>query len=319
MSDPTDKPRGLAARSRTRSRAHSAETTRPAGEQLPLWSEAMRGVPNELVRSSLFSARDKREPRRTFRGEDLIVIGDGRIHYRGEELRQDDETVWLHVLHLARLQPLGESVEFTPHAFLKAIGWGTSAKEYARLREHLSRMQATALSIYSSRLGKGCSVSLIRKFEYTDDTGQKLARWRVYIEPEMRILFGGLYYTQLEWEQRMRLGTLACWLHGLFSSHTQPFPMKVATLKDGCGSAARDLKNFRYRLRRSLDELCAVGFLSQWHIDRTDLVHVVRTDPPEETLTLLTAQAEAEAGDAVDETATAAGIPEAGNGNSKPE
>lgn len=280
MSDPIEKARGLAARGTARQRPKSVETVRPAGEQLPLWSEALRGVPNEVVRSSLFSARDKREPRRTFRGEDLIVIGDGRINYRGEELRQDDETVWLHVLHLARVHPLGESVEFTPHAFLKAIGWGTSAKEYARLREHLSRMQATALSVYSKRLGKGCSVSLIRKFEYADEAGQKLVRWRVYIEPEMHILFGGVYYTQLEWEQRMRLGTLACWLHGLYSSHTQPFPMKVSTLKDGCGSAARDLKNFRYRLRKSLDELRQVGFLSHWSIDRTDLVHIQRTAAP---------------------------------------
>ncbi len=144
MNDPIGKARELAARQRQKTAASATVSDKPAGEQLPLWSEALRGVPNELVRSSLFSARDKREPRRSFRGEDLVVLGDGRINYRGEELRQDDETVWLHVLHLARLHPLGESVEFTPHAFLKAIGWGTSAKEYTRLREHLSRMQATA-------------------------------------------------------------------------------------------------------------------------------------------------------------------------------
>ncbi|HND99192.1 MAG TPA: plasmid replication initiator TrfA [Plasticicumulans sp.] len=318
MNDPIGKARELAARQRQKTAASATVSDKPAGEQLPLWSEALRGVPNELVRSSLFSARDKREPRRSFRGEDLVVLGDGRINYRGEELRQDDETVWLHVLHLARLHPLGESVEFTPHAFLKAIGWGTSAKEYTRLREHLSRMQATALSVYSRRLGKGCSVSLIRKFEFADEAGQKLVRWRVYIEPEMHILFGGVYYTQLEWEQRMRLGTLACWLHGLYSSHTQPFPMKVETLKDGCGSAARDLKNFRYRLRRSLEELRQVGFLSHWYIDRTDLVHVQRTAVPTD---------EALPGAATDsdpDTAAEAPIPPDADpdtpaGNSKPE
>jgi hypothetical protein len=28
------------------------------------------------------------------------MIGDGRITYRGIELRQDDEDVWLQILHL---------------------------------------------------------------------------------------------------------------------------------------------------------------------------------------------------------------------------
>jgi hypothetical protein len=136
--------------------------------------------------------------------EEILVVGEGRITYRGEELRQDDELVWMQVLHLAKQQPLGERVEFIAGNFLHALGWSTSGQSYQRLRTCLSRMQATSIQVHASRLGTGVSLSLIRMFEWRD-ANQSLDRWRVWIEPAIYPLFSDVHYTRLPLAQRQAL------------------------------------------------------------------------------------------------------------------
>ncbi len=242
---------------------------------LPAWPEARRASPNELVRSALFNVRNHNVKRRDFKDEPIAVFGDATITYRGEELRQDDLDVWLQLLHLARQQPLGEWVEFTPGAMVRVLGWPHGGASYRRLRTCLSRMQATAIAIRSKRLGKGVSVSLVRMFEWQNEGGSSLDRWRVWIEKPMHPLFAEPYYTLLEWDQRKALGPLAKWLHGFYASHAEPYPLKVATLQAACGSEMAATKDFAKKLRRALNELKAAKFLKIWRIEK-GLVHVVR-------------------------------------------
>ena len=144
--------------------------------QLPIWAEAMRAAPNELIRSALFNAKNRNNKREYLKNAPIYVVGDGEMRYTGEELRQDDETVWMQILHLARLQPLATWVEFKRSEFLKALGWPTSAYYYTRLDETIKRLSATNLSIASKRLHKLVGVSLIRK--YDDRLGKNLAGTR---------------------------------------------------------------------------------------------------------------------------------------------
>lgn len=51
--------------------------------QLPLWAEALRCLPNEIVRSALFNARNRKRPRAYIKKTEITVIGDGRITYQG--------------------------------------------------------------------------------------------------------------------------------------------------------------------------------------------------------------------------------------------
>src|SRR5207249_8609745 len=83
--------------------------------QLPTWGDGSRGAPNEILRSALFNARNKKRQREYLEKATIAVIGEGEITYTGRELRQDDETVWLQLIHLARELPLGELVEFTAY------------------------------------------------------------------------------------------------------------------------------------------------------------------------------------------------------------
>ncbi|AOI96702.1 hypothetical protein WS66_13075 [Burkholderia sp. LA-2-3-30-S1-D2] len=159
---------------------------------LPFWPAKFRALPNEIFRSALFNARNKCRKREYLKEREIYVIGDGRITYTGEELRQDDETVWLQLIQLAKSQPLGESVRFTARSFLLAIGWPVKSQSYTRLRDCLTRMQATSLQVIVKRLDdsnrkgeeEGKAMSMIPAFEWRDPrTGAALKQYRVQLAP----------------------------------------------------------------------------------------------------------------------------------------
>lgn len=246
---------------------------------LPIWPVDTRGIPNEFVRSSLFTVRNKRTPRKLLANEQLFALKGIEIKYRGEELRSDsDEEVWLQIMHLASRSDDQTTVEFTPRAFLIDLGWPTTGFYYDRLRECLSRLQATTLSIRSPRLHKTLNVSLVRKAitrDETDDT--PLPIWTIFLEEEIRYLFGQQHYTRLQWEERKSLSVYGKRLYDFYSSHREPYPMGLEMLGALCGSNAQTVKNLRRMIRRTLFELQELGFLTDWHIDnRTGVVHVQR-------------------------------------------
>jgi TrfA protein len=244
--------------------------------QLPPWAEALRCLPNEIVRSALFNARNRKQARLYIKKTEIVVIGDGRITYQGEELRQDDLTAWLQLIHLAKEQPLGKIVEFTPYSFCKTIGWPICKGSYERLRACLDRMQATSLAVYSKRLKEGVSLSMIPVFAWQDDEKQTLKKYRVQVAPQLVELFGDVNYTHLEWSQRLALPDgIATWLHGYFASHSQPFPIKIATIKTGSGMTTESTAKVRQLIEKALNALKEVGFLSSWEI-LGELVHVKR-------------------------------------------
>jgi len=74
--------------------------------QLPLWPEPRRGTPNSFIRSSLFAAIQSKD--RTFIKEKVLGSQKGiTVKYTGEQLNQEDLTVWETLVHIARQQPLG--------------------------------------------------------------------------------------------------------------------------------------------------------------------------------------------------------------------
>lgn len=276
----------LQAKSREREKDRQANAEKGNGTavaavvQLPLWAEALRCLPNELLRSALFNAKNRKQPRAFLKKQDIAVLFEGRMTYQGEELRQDDETVWLQLIHLAKEQPLGSVVEFTPYSFCKAIGWSICKGSYERLRECLDRMQSTALAVYSKRLKRGVSLSMLPAFEWQDDHKNTLKKYRVQVAPQLVELFGDVQYTQVEWAQRLALPVgIATWLHGYYASHRDPYPVKLNTLKKGAGITTERPAKVRELIEKALAELVNVGFLESWEIVG-ELVHVKRAPNP---------------------------------------
>jgi hypothetical protein len=245
--------------------------------QLPTWGVGSRGAPNEILRSALFNARNKKRQREYLEKATIAVIGEGEITYTGRELRQDDETVWLQLIHLARALPLGELVEFTAYSFIKSLRWNNSAKSYKRLRDSLERMQATALTVYSKRIGEGVSLSMIPFFAWRQGrNGPPLPMYQVRIAPELIELFSGVRYTLIEWQQRLALPNgLATWLHGYYASHKEPYPIKLETIREGAGLTINRKDHLKEQTEIALEALKRVGFLKSWKIEG-DLVYVER-------------------------------------------
>ena len=242
---------------------------------LPEWPEGQRAMPNEILRSALFNCRNRKQPRQFMRDAEIAVIGDGQVVYRGEELRQDDELVWLHLVHLIKKIPLGECVEFTPYSFVRALGWPVKGQSYERLRVCLSRMQATAIRIQSKRLGCFISISLIQMFRSRDEQLENLSRWQVWIGQEILLLFDGDFLSRMNWEIRKSLPDgIASKLFGYWASHREPFPVRISTLQRLCSSEMSS-RHFRAEIKKSLLLLQEAGFLETWKL-QDDTVTVKR-------------------------------------------
>lgn len=253
---------------------------RSGPQQLPLWRDHLRGLPNAMARSALFTCANHRAARSEFKREKIATVAGYVIHYTGTELRQDDEDVFLQIVHFARIQPLGDVVEISGNALLRALGWNSGAKSYARLRDIIERLKEGTIKISHENGNTGYAGSLIRKFAWqTDDQSGARTKWKIYLEKEIIALFADDAYSLLDWDDRAKLGQLAKWLHSFYYSHRSPLPYKVQTLHGLCGSKAIDMAGFRRDLKKALDELVVIGFLKAWkHDPATDTISVIRND-----------------------------------------
>ena len=240
--------------------------------KLPLWSDSVRAVPNGFLRSALFGAI-ARGKRRYMQGE-LVASVDGiEIRYTGQRLDQGDLDAWESILHAVRLQELGSQCRITSYALLKLIGVTDTGKNRVTLQTRIERLRANALTVKQGRYSYiGGLIAGAAKDEKTQE-------WVIELDAKMRPLFAADQFTYIEWSVRHALNghQLAQWLHGFYSSHAQPFPMKIETIHKLCGSEAGLLTDFAKKLRKALDALSetstAHGEVFSYEICG-DLVHV---------------------------------------------
>lgn len=263
---------------------HSSTVT-VSPEQLPIWPNDLRGLPNAFARSALFNVGNARKGVRTnLKRHKVAALQGTSIDYTGEELRQDDEDVFLQILHLARMQQIGSEVRFTAYAMITELGWTRNSGSYQRLVDCLNRLNATAVAVTVTREGgavvENYTGSLIRSFRWRESNGESpLREWTVLLEREIISLFGPHSYTRVDWKMRMRLSPMEKWLHSFYHTHRQPLKISVATLHRLSGSEIpeKEMRKFRYRLKKALDVLVEHGFFIKAGIDpATDLVVVQR-------------------------------------------
>lgn len=245
--------------------------TKPAQLSLELWPDAVRGVPNAVLRGSLFSVSKQRS---TAKKRELLAAVEGiEIRFKGERFNQVDLDLWEMLLHLARLQPLGNQVEFSSYSLLKELGRGTGGKDHEDLKEDIARLLGGVVEITWTDTNRTFIGHLVDK-AYRDETTQ---RYVVVFDTKMLGLYEG-GYTYIDWERRKALkgNNLAKWLAGFYSSHANPYAYKVETIKNLCGSTVARLPDFRRMLKAALKELVQVGAIKSWEIE-DDLVRIVNT------------------------------------------
>jgi len=217
------------------------------GETLQPWTESVRAVPNGLLRSALFGAIAKGR-RRYINGAELAAVESVTIRYKGERLDQGDLDVWLSVLHAVRVQKLGSRCRLTSYALLKLMGKSDSGKNRAGLQTSIERLVANALTI---RQGQQTYIGSLIGFAAKDEETRE---WIIELDPRLRPLFAADQFTKIQWAVRQALNghQLAQWLHGFYSSHADPFPLKVETLHRLCGSEAGLISDFKKKLCKAL-------------------------------------------------------------------
>lgn len=270
MTDFNDKLAKLKATA-ARKVAEGKAKPQPKAKQLSLelWPEAVRGVPNAVLRGALFGVSISRK---TYKKRTLIAsTSEHEIRYKGETFNQTDLDLWETLLHLARLQPLGTQVEFTAHSLLKELGRGTGKSQHEQLKEELMRLITGGVEVTWVKEKKAYAGNLVAGYFRDDETG----RYVVKFNTDMTKLYG-MGSTYIDWEQRKALGknNLAKWLHGNYASNAVVLDYKVETIRSLSGSGS-PLKEFRRMLKAALDQLVEIGAIRSWSIDaKTDLVRV---------------------------------------------
>ena len=225
-------------------------------------------MPNPVIRSALFGVvkRGRREHLERVR---LPAIGGTEILYTGARLDQADLDAWMGILELFKGQDIAQRlgrVVVPAREFLRLIGREYSSGTRAWLYKSLARLQATAIEIKN---GDQVYVgSLIVRAARDERTKQIM----VEIDPKLAAMFHS--WSGLDWQERQLLNTdLAKWLHGFYSSHADPYPIKVASLREWSGSIAKNLKHFRDELKQAMASIAAVTGWT-WEIDKADCLHV---------------------------------------------
>lgn len=243
----------------------------PTAVQLPLWPEPVRGVPNSILRSALFGAIKR--GRRVFLQRESIASYEGvLIMQTGPRLDQADLDVWEQAMHLARTGGLGTRIQFSAYGFLKAIKRSTGGKDVEWLKGAFARLASSVVEIKDGK--RVYFGPMLHHGTRDDETGNYV----IEINPAIAAMYGSDGWSQVEWEQRVTLKRqpLGQWLHGFYTTHAAPYPIKVETIHRLSGSENKELKGFRRELREALEKVrVATGW--NWSISDDDLVVIEKT------------------------------------------
>jgi hypothetical protein len=243
--------------------------------QLPLWRDDKRGAPNSFLRSALFAAIQSKD-RGYLKKAELFSQQGITITYTGQQLNQEDMTVWLALVDLAKQHPLGTECSFTAHSILKYIGLDVGGREHERLSATVDRMTACLVKIEGEKYIYGGS--LIDHFVIDKDT----KRYKITLNRHLIKLFGDSDWTSIDWEQRKQLRNkpLCLKLHDYYSSHEKPLCVSLEFLSNITGSTNKQRADFKRKVKTALEGLIKIGFLKNYGIEG-DMVKVERIAKPQ--------------------------------------
>jgi TrfA protein len=247
----------------------SAERSLSKDILLPEWPESKRGTPNTFLRSALFSVNDCKKDRVQLK-DTVVASQEGiTVLYTGEQLNQEDLTLWETLVHMAKEHPLGYVCDFTAYEILKSMKYTNGGHDYERLDKGIMRLVNCSVTI---KQGHGRFIGHLIESAIIDE---KTHHYKIDLGRKLTQLYGESTWIDAEQRLQLRRKSLAQFLHGYYSSHKTPYPVKVATLHQLSGSGVKELKRFKQSLKAALEELIKIEFLDSYHIEN-DLVTVKR-------------------------------------------
>ncbi|MFZ2311290.1 MAG: plasmid replication initiator TrfA [Methylobacter sp.] len=235
----------------------------------------LRHIPNDYARSSLFTARNKKAPRKSLVHEKLFHYNEHvSILYTGIELRaEDDEIVWLQILNYGKAVSLGEPFEFSVKDLVRDVNWSKSGRNYDRVRECISRLKANeVLALNNKAYGKSGAISLIQKYEVINDADGSPTQYRVWINQNLILLFAGNTFTSHNWEVYRDLSPVARRLADYIESHKHPFPLSLEKFRQMCGSIDAKTFSWRQTVRKACSEVQTAGVADTAFLAKDDKI-----------------------------------------------
>jgi hypothetical protein len=230
-------------------------------------NDALRAMPNDFVRSALFTTSDKRAERKAIMRKSIYHLhGDAGLEviYTGHELRvEDDQKVYMQILHYARDVPFGTPFKFTILDLMQNIGWSSQCEEnYSRARDSILRLMATALIIKNQKsYGSSAMFSLIDRGQIINDKEGKEHTYTLSIDPICVLLFAGGTFTSQRWSQYLALRPVEVKLLDYARSNRKSFDLSLKDFEALCGSNYARKSDWTRRVRAACAVLVEAGHL----------------------------------------------------------
>jgi hypothetical protein len=251
-----------------------------AKEVMPVWDDDKRAITNSIARSAVFSVVEKGTSERLIE-QKVPAPSNYDITITGKQLSESDRDVYLQVMHSFRGRGPDEEISINPRDFLLSIGRQDGKANREWLWEVLTTIAQTLLKI-TINLPDGRKIKFVGSL-LTITTEEK---YGISDEIIIRLPLDALrLYNQdtrtlLSMERRLALkGTgsqLAKSLQAKIYSHKNPFPMKIETLMQVCGSRSARIRDFKRKLIQALDMLVNNKDIADYHISKEGLVYINR-------------------------------------------
>jgi hypothetical protein len=95
----------------------------------------------------------------------------------------------------------------------------------------------------------------------------KTGHYTIQLSKSLIKLYAQTTWVDFEQRAKLRRKPLAQFLHGYYSSHKKPYPIKIETIHKLSGSKNKQMANFKTKVVSAMDELVKIGFLTDYKID----------------------------------------------------
>lgn len=246
----------------------TAERTRRAVRRgkdvyLPSWADYAVGLPNALLRSSLWSAGEQSES--WMENAQVANLGrDVAVLYTGRQLTQYDRRVFAACLdHYREDRPLSPGgaaswIQLSFFQLAQSMGLAYTLNSHKAIRGSLLRLEAAALRVCKNHL----ELPVPRLLEVAFDDGyhsrpesELMGRDQIMFRvlEQLAALYGPSTWTAVP-KPALGMKGLRGWLAGFYATHSVPRILPFKTLHEISGLACRP-NDFRARVCKALDEL----------------------------------------------------------------
>ena len=242
-------------------------------DKYPKWTNITGAIPNLFLRSAIFGIGNSKKLliRKRISGPAGF-----EIFVTGSKLTVNDLRYLDVLFQLANSE---NTCRFTPYSFLKRMQKTDTGENYKALKIFFSRVMANSIEIIDRNgTNQGYEGSIVVDKKTNENTGDTI----VMLNPQLRQFFQKNSFTLLNMQiaSEIRNHQLAFWLFGYYSTHAQPFPLKVQTIHELCGSESENIETFTQCLKRALGKIKSAYIKNhkkfEWSISK-GLVTVSRT------------------------------------------